>query len=236
MEETMRTIQEYLKEIDHEQLINAYLYVYPINFARISNEKLKIKEVKHLVKEKLHEYIQRLQLLEVEASKDGKNYVLFVHKMYKDGYADEAYSLVCLQELLEKGDQAETYAYEFTKQAEIMGFLVSDADYTQKHIEGLLIDVLYEASFFGYEQQDLDKEIRSLEAAIENIKEGKEKFYMFDELQKEINLKEEKDDMADQLMHQVINAVYEYDQYCKKNEIRVLLESVLKEKVVTEKN
>lgn len=226
----MKNVQQYLKEADSEKLINEYLYVYPIDVNHVFDETMSVKELKDLVKNNLRKYIERLQTMEIEPSKNGKEYALFAHKVYKEGYADEAYSLVCLQELLEKGDQAETYAYEFTKQAEIMGFFVSDADYTQKNIDGLLIDVLYEASFFGYEQQDLDEEIRILETTIENYKEGKEKFYPFDELQKEFNLKEEKDDKADQLMHQVIEAVFEYDQYCKKKEMLVLLDMVLKEK------
>ena len=63
--------------------------------------------------------------------------------------------------------------YEFTRQEEIVGFLVSDTEFTQREIYEVLADVLYEASFFGYEQERLEDKIQKLRRAEKAIEEGK---------------------------------------------------------------
>lgn len=230
----MKNVQQYLKEADSERLINEYLYVYPIDVNHVSDETMSVKELKDLVKNNLRKFIERLQTMEIEPSKNGKEYALFAHKVYKDDFAEESHSLVCLQELIENGEQAETYAYEFTKQAEIMGFLVSDATYTQQHLYELLVGVLFAASFFGVEQQDLDKEIQKLEEASESIKKGG-KTYSINEIREELDLvKNDRDEKADQLMWQVYDIIHAHNQYYKKKEMHELLDIVLKEKA--EKN
>lgn len=219
----MRTVQEYLKEIDGERLINEYLYEHPIHLRDVSDEAMTIKEAKALVRAKLQRYLARLQSMETEVSENGKEYALFAHSVLKDGFQEEGYSLVCLQELIEKGEEAESYAYEFTRQAEIMGFLVSDAEYTQRHIYGLLVDVMFEASFFGFEQQRLEEEKKKLEEAIKECEEGRTVTYTLEELEEEFGLEKEKpDEAADGLRRRVLEASMEYDKYCRQKELRKL--------------
>ena len=219
----MRTVQEYLKEIDGERLINEYLYEHPIHLHDVSDEAMTIKEAKALVRAKLQRYLARLQSMETEVSENGKEYALFAHSVLKDGFQEEGYSLVCLQELIEKGEEAESYAYEFTRQAEIMGFLVSDAEYTQRHIYGLLVDVMFEASFFGFEQQRLEEEKKKLEEAVKECEEGRAVTYTLEELEEEFGLEREKpDETADGLRRRVLEASMEYNKYCRQKELREL--------------
>lgn len=220
----MKTIQEYFKEADADKLINYYLYKHSLKVDDISDENKRIVDVKSHVRTVLREYIERLCSMDIETSEDGKEYILFAHKMQQDGVEDESYSLVCLQELKEKGVEAETYSYIFDRQAKIMGFKVSDTAYTQKNLVGLLADVMHEASFFGMEQQHLDEELQKLEASIEEVEAGTMKTYTMDEVWEHLGLeREERDETADELQRAITRAIVEYDQYQKKKELQALI-------------
>lgn len=92
------------------------------------------------------------------SSENGEEYILFAHKMLKEGFEEVTYSLISLQEFLEKGNDMQTYAYKFSRKEEIMGYMVSNAEYTKENIYGLIVDVLCEVSFFGFEQEHLAEE------------------------------------------------------------------------------
>ena len=220
----MKTVQEYFIEADADKLINYYLYVHPVKLDDIADDSKTVSDFKEHVRNVLLKYIERLRNLEIEDSEDGKEYILFAHKMQQNGVEDESYSLVCLQELGEKGIEAETYSYIFDRQAKIMGFKVSDAAYTQKNFVGLLADVMHEASFFGIEQQHLEEELQKLEASIKEVETGTMKTYTMDEVYEHLGFeREERDEIADELQHAITRATVEYDQYQKKKELQALI-------------
>ena len=221
----MKTVQEYFKEADADQLINYYLYKHPIKLEDISDENQKISEVKNHIRTMLKEYIERLCSMNIEVNEDGKEYVLFVHKMQQDGVEEDHCSLVCLQELKDKGIAAETYSYIFDRQAKIMGFKVSDAAYTQKNLMDLLTDVMHEASFFGFEQQHLEEELQKLESSIKEFEEGTATTYTMEAVWEHLGFeREERDETADELRQAITRATVEYDQYQKKKELQALMD------------
>lgn len=57
----MRTVQEILKSMDEEELINAYLYRFPVNVQDWSNNDEKIGEVKATIYKRIHKYLDRLK-------------------------------------------------------------------------------------------------------------------------------------------------------------------------------
>ena len=221
----MKLVQDYLKETDTDLLINQYLYAHPLKLDDLSDEEKSVKEKKKTIREKLRCYVERLRTLEIRTAENGKEYILFAHRVIGDGYGDIEYSLVCKQEVLEKGVDAQTYSYMFDRQDLIMGFMVSDTRFTQKNVLGLLGDVMHEASFFGFEQQHLEEELQKLETSAKEIEEGKAVTYSAEEVWAELGIeKEEKDEKADVLQQAVWQATYEYDQYKKKKEVQALLE------------
>ena len=224
----MKTVQEYFREADADKLVSHYLYKHPIKVNDILDDNQKIVEVKNHVRTVLKKYIERLRAMNIETtSEDGREYILFVHKMQQDGGEEDSCSLVCLQELREKGMAAETYSYVFERQAKIMGFKASDAAYTQKNLVELLTDVMYEASFFGFEQQHLDEELQKLEASIKEVEDGTAKTYAMKEVWEHLGFeKEERDETADELRQAIIRAMVEYNQYQKKKELQVLMDSL----------
>lgn len=221
----MKTIQEYFREADIEELIRYYLYEHPVKIDDISDENRRIVDVKEHIRGLLGGYVERLRSIDIESSEDGKEYILFVHKMQQEGLEDDSYSLVCLQELEKDGVDAQTYSYIFDRQEKIMGFKVAETSYTQKHIVGLLVDVMHEASFFGFEQQHLDEELQKLEDSIKEVENGTAKTYSMDEVWEHLGFeREERDEKADELQGEITKAMVKYDQYQKKKELQALMD------------
>lgn len=220
----MKTVQEYLRQADSEKLINMYLYDHPVNLNELPDEIMSLKDSKEKVKTKLRQYIGRLRTMEIKTPSDGQEYVLFAHKVFRDISEEEEYSLVCVQELLDVGTDAKSYAYECTRQAEIVGFKVADTKYTQQNIDGLLADVLYRASFFGFEQEYLEEKMKKLDAAIRELEAGNGVTYSEDEVREQLGLeKEEIDVKMDELKRRVLETTIEYEQYCKKKELQAVI-------------
>ncbi|MBQ9478029.1 MAG: hypothetical protein IJU71_00585, partial [Selenomonadaceae bacterium] len=75
-------------------------------------------------------------------------------------------------DLIEQGDDATNYGYDLDPQSEIMGFLVSDDEYTQQNIYELMADVMFEASWFGFADEGKDDFIDDLADQINQLEEG----------------------------------------------------------------
>lgn len=226
----MRTIQEYFKEANIDELVGTYLYNHPVNLHELPDKDISITEAKERIKEKLRDFINRLQTMEAESPEDGITRIFFAHKIDDDWTGPTAYSLVDLNELLENGEDAQVYGHLFTKQAQVMGYLVADTKYTQNHIYGLMADVMHESSFFGFEQERLDEEIESMEKSAKEAKEGKCKTFSLDDLYEEFGFERpEKDEESDELKKRITLAQADFNLYHKKKELRNLLELCLKE-------
>ena len=223
----MKTVQECFREVNEESLIRYYLYKYPINLNEIANEDLTVKAAKELIWDKLRKYIERLRNIDIEKFRDGEECILFYHKKMEKGFPDDTSSLVYLNELIEKQEEADTYDYIFTKHAEILGFYVADTEMTQEHMIPLLTDVMHTASIFGFEQERLQEEIEKILEAAEKTENGNTVYYSLDDIREKLGLKkEEEDPMEDELRRNVARASFEYDRYCKKRELKALFDKI----------
>ena len=130
---TLKTIQEHLREIDRARLIEEYHYRIR---DRIAEEYLNVE----------HSELADLTL------EDGKVGLLYLYDRITDAldYGTEPCCVfVRLDDVREHGADAQNYAYDLYAQLEIMGFLVSDDEYTQQNIYDLMVDVMFEASWFN---------------------------------------------------------------------------------------
>lgn len=193
----MRTVQEYFREVNEERLIRYYLYKYPVKLDEISDETMTIKAAKELIWDKLRQYIERLRSMEIETVDEGEECILFYHKKIEKELPDDASSLVCVSELMEKKDEAEIYNYMFTSQAKILGFYVADTYQTQDNIIELLTDVMHTASFLGFEQEHLQEEIDKVTTEIEKVESGNTKYHSVDELKDWLGLRKKRRDPAE---------------------------------------
>ncbi|MBQ9681776.1 MAG: hypothetical protein IJV35_00740 [Neisseriaceae bacterium] len=225
----MKTVQQYLNELDTQKLMDTYFYHHPIEY---DNKKVKldltVREIKKVCHKNLRKYIKRLRNLTITPPKDNKQGVLFVHRYIKDDIHQELFSLVYLDELLEQGEKAQSYAYEWTKQSEIMGFFVADTPLTQHHIYDLMADVMWEASFFGYKQEYLAKEKKRLKKSMKEAKKGKTKSFSMEEFEKKFGITElDKESPDEEELHNIISqAERAYSDHSYKKELNLIKEKL----------
>ena len=230
----MKTAQEVLRELDTERLIGTYLYGHPIDYDdRREKLDLKIGFVHNRYKDTLRQYINRLRTISIVPPEDGQKYILYVSRCVKDGISSEATGLILAEELLEKGADCADYGFEFNWQAEIMGFLVADTPLTQRHLYSLMADVMYEAAFFGFEQEALQEEIDTLRQREEEIRSGTAKYHPWKEVEKELEDKfgfhldrESPDEEA--LRMKVVEAETAYHLHSRTKELTLIREQLLK--------
>lgn len=224
----VKTVQELLKEVDKEQLINEYFYTYPIKVSDIKEEDsgLTIKEVKERRRKTMEKYINRLINLKVELSDDGDDYILFAYNVFMEDFENVDYALISKKELLfeigfEEEGNCTNYSFMLSNQEEIMRYLVADTKLTQDNIYDLLVYVLYEASWFGYENEDLEEEKQKLEEATKEIEEGKYSSFTIEDMREELGLpQKEQDKRQEELLKKIFHTTYDFSQYSFKKEAR----------------
>ena len=162
----MKTVQECLREFDMEELLNAYL---AIPFIR--NEMTEVmkkkdagtgKEIWNIFRDRIIKYIEYMRSTTVEPSEEVS--VLYVYEVPEGSlWGRFSHGLVHIAELKEKGTDAEDYAYTLCTHKQVAGFLVADTELTHDNMLGLMTDVLYEASFYGYTEKEIEEEIQNIE-------------------------------------------------------------------------
>lgn len=229
----MKTVQQVLRELDTEKLIAHYLWEYPIEYDRYEEWlDLTIREIRDTYRKDLADLIQRLREMKISEPEDGHQGVLFVHKVLEE-YLTEEYRLVHLDELIELGPECENYAYGFTKQSEIVGFLVADTPLTQRYIYDLMTNVLDQASFFGYKQEYLQEEIEKLNAPLESPRrklsaiilneEPEEQWHEMRGVDSDYELPEER-----KLRYSAAKAETAFDECSRRNQIALIRDAYLK--------
>ena len=167
----MKTVQQYFNEVDSEKIIENYVYTYLkelINF----NSNLSFSEFLDYHKTELNLLISRFKTIDI--SNDSEIWILFAHHRISD-ISDIEFSLVPKSALLSYTDVLTSYAFEFCNISEIAGFYIPDTYLNNFYIIDLLAYVLFEASFFGYQQEHLqttyEKLINDSQYLSENLEE-----------------------------------------------------------------
>ena len=227
----MKPVQAYLQELDTEKLINTYLSENPINYeeSRAAHPDLTVQQIRDAWQSRLRDFIRQLSEMTVCKPEDGKQSILYVCRTVKDGIHEPYFGMVHLDELLGKGTEIEDYAYEFTPQEVIIGFLVAETPLTQHYIYELIADVLNEASFFGFAQEDLAENLQKLKEADEEVRSGKCQLTTLEEMEKEweeefgITFDKESEDEAE-LHRKVTEAGLKYHQHSRQKELTAIRE------------
>ena len=161
----MKTVQECLKELDIEELIDEYLdrdYIRREMIKVMKKKDMTTKELLWHYREAIREYIEYMRNVPVEQPEEQG--LLYMYQTLPGLIRDDYWhDLVIIPELREKGVDAEDYSYILCSRGEIAGFLVADTKLTQEHLLTLMADVLYEASYFGYTQEDIEKYLQEEE-------------------------------------------------------------------------
>ena len=229
----MKTVQEWLKEVNKEELIGTYFYNYPINIFDLGEkvEKYTVEEIKRKERKIIEEYIDRLINLEIETSDIKDSYVVFAYKTFINDGEGVDYSIIYTKEILEKEITDDTlincYSCILTEQKEIMGYLVSDSVLTKNNIYGLLAFILHEASWFGFSNEHLEEEREKLEQSMKEIDEGTCETFSMEEIEKELGIiPEEKDEIAEELYRKILRKISDFHLYGLRREVRKIKEEI----------
>ena len=177
----MKTVQQHLRELDRDRLVENYLHytrneiLDDYHDEESNNYRRTIREIRRDHEEFIGEYVDRLRHLKITPPEDGSRGLLYTFKRIDElsEYKPEpCCEFVRLEELLVRGEDATNYSYELDPQSEIMGFLVSDDEYTQQNICALMTDVMYEASWHGFADEGKEDFVDDLAERIEGVVSG----------------------------------------------------------------
>lgn len=218
----MKTVQHYLKKLKTKKLVEAYFERYPIDYNVKEIENLSVKMIKYLNYMQIRKFIKKLRKLKIKQPKQES--ILYAYRCIDDDSMPRLeVSLVYRDDILQNGIEATSYAYEFHKQSEIMGFLIADTELTQSYIYDVLADVLYEASFFGFKQKCAVKEKKKLDKIVENFESGKEKGIPFDIDKFDLGLLYTETPKGRELNLDIVNAKSAYTKYYCEKELAELM-------------
>ena len=177
----MKTVQETLREMDKEELMRQFFYEHPSKLDNFDDD-LTIAQAKERANKVVGKYIERLETM--EAKPNDRQMIFYMYEYLGSYKLDQNRGLCTVADLQEKGIEAPNYGIEYTPQEEIMGYCVADTEMTQYYLNDLIVEIIWDASFFGVKQEKLPEAIKELEEADKEIDEGlEESFNSYEEFE-----------------------------------------------------
>lgn len=231
----MKTVQEYLRQADREELLDAFAYNALCDVHQLLEHPDKtIEQLQDACKANINRLIDHLLSLDAEPS-DHKVLYMVDSSSFDRKFNNEYHSLnlINLKEV-RKDIYASSYGFDLIDWRETLGYLVADNKMTQDYMTDLLTQYLYEITFFGTDPEDHQKSIDEIWADLEqskkDIEEGGQTVpadEVFEELRKENGWPEdEKDEIQDQLHSEIMDAELKYSRYCDWRERSRILKSL----------
>lgn len=216
----MKTVQQYLNEIDEHALVSTYQLCFPPDFPMLKNKELSVTEVYRRHGEALRQFVLALRAMQVRPTEEQ---IFIATSAFVDGNPEIRVMLVYRSELDNK--YVESYSWMASDREDILGYSIAETELTRENIMEVLACILHEASFLGYSQDQFESEKekihKSLEAGMKDVEEGR--YYTSEQIWKHFSLKRRKEDpMARDMKNEVFRAKYAYDCYCKEREINEL--------------
>ena len=220
----MKTVQEWLREVDEKSLVDTYCYRYPVDFVMLENKDVTVRQVLDRQREVVRAFVRELKSLEVRPSADGKTGIFFGCKFNdKNSYEPTAY--LCYLEDIVREVRPEHYSCMLTDFSEVMGYLVADTPYTLRHISDVLVEILSEISLTGYTQEGKKHERARLDEAMQESERGES--CPAEEMWKRFGIEPEpEDEEADKLRGKVYAAEHEHNEFCFLREVRCIRQAL----------
>ena len=232
----MKTVQETLREMDKKELLRKFFYEHPNKLDSFDDD-LTIAQAKERANKVIGKYIERLETMEVKPN--DRQMIFYMYEYLGSYKLDQNRGLCTVADLQEKGVEAPNYGIEYTPQEEIMGYWVADTEMTQYYLNDLMIEILWDASFFGVEQEKLPEAVKELEAADKEIDEGlEESFSLYEEFEDFIYGDEprppklsKEDEVKKQKLIQEVNRLHKkFNHHLHQQEIDQILKNLAKDK------
>ena len=225
----MKTIQDYLRECNRDEVIGAYLYNYAFDSSLLDKDckDVVVGELIDSIKSNLNYFIDKL--ISIEPRHGDDEMVFFAAYQMALDKNEVNFMLVKKDEICQEG-WSTPYSFILTPFEEAVSFYVADTYLTQYHINDLLSFFLFEISFFGYEQEDVDKIADELNESVKEVEEHIDDdsyFTSFADFKKKMEddfgfefEKEDPDQKAAEL--ELNKKIIEYNEYCQRLEINKL--------------
>lgn len=223
----MKTVQQWLREANTEELIGTFLYENPINPSMIEDKNRTVAELLETAKAKLRSLIQYLCALDATQSKDG----VFFASNAMEGSSQKVCAVLSMRNEILECELPQNYAWDLTPWEELMGYGLAETKLTKSHANTVLAQILYDMTFFGMDHETWKREATEVKECLEVSRKAAEagEYKTAEEVFAEFGLpKDEPDEIADELSSKIIRAEMEYNQHCRKREaakVRMLLEN-----------
>lgn len=189
----MKTIQEHFREADIDELVGSYIFAHPLSFDPSDEiaDDLTVADAYSRYEHCVRGLVERIRNVETVPDMDGCKWVFFVHHgPENDG--DDIYVVLAKQDdVLDASRPLIPYGYDFSPIAETAGIPVADTYLTLRNMHSVLLDYMFEASFFGYGQEGLQDALDRLDESIAHSKEHPEDLRPIDELWERIGYEPE---------------------------------------------
>lgn len=224
----MLTVQETLKLVDLNELINSYaMKVFSVtNTLFTIPDNITFREYIDEKKNSASIIINNLLNAEIREESDA---ILLVCHRFDDDTGDIAFELVETEDISADDwkNRAQGYCYMAEPFERIASYKIADTYLTQRNLIELLTDVLYEASWFGPNQERRESFIESLEESAKNLDEAKPISHLFEIIEEETGWTPEIRDPEEKAKEEELNKkVGEYNRYCFLREVEKLRQSL----------
>ena len=195
----MKTIQEHFREADAGELADAYIFAHPLSFDPSDDidGTLTVADAYSRYRERVIGLVERIRAVEAVDGMDGCEWVFFVHHVPESDGDDIAVVLAKQDDVLDASRPLIPYGYDFSPIAETAGIPVADTYLTKRNIHEVLLDYMFETSFFGFAQEGLQDALDRIDESIAYSKEHPEDLHPIDELWEKIGYEPEVRDPAE---------------------------------------
>ena len=172
----MKTVKDYLFELDVTQLVDTYFEEYGaklfdlywfnnptdyndehIDYDETVRE-LTVFEYAQAKRKELYDYFKFLKSVDVKESPNLKTCIIYAFGKYELDYRNRwQVRLLFLEDLLTDPDNCKNRTFDAVEFSEVLGFRVADNKFTQEKIYRVISRVLYIASATGYRQENREK-------------------------------------------------------------------------------
>lgn len=230
----MQTVLEALRKADIRNLEGSFFFEDGPDFWEFGkNDNRTIAEVRKSMSDNFRRFVEDLKNTEIALPEDGRIMILYAHKQAGEPswLPETAVDLVSADELLEKEDLSDIvhYAFDFTPWAEALAFLIADNKYTQDNLTEVLTLFLYELSFFGYEESEMEEKREEVLASAREAKEHPERLVKWDseKMREELGLPQEEEyPLEKDYLSQILQKINEYNKYCSVKELEKIKDAI----------
>ena len=132
-------------------------------------------------------------------------------------------TVLCIESDILECDNPQTYSWILTDFDEIMGYYIAETETTIKNINDVLAQIIYEMTFFGYSQDDIEKGRLELEEAAKEADEGK--VVSMETTFADLGIEPQpRDEEVTEMLGKIYSVENEYNQYWLRKEVEKVRE------------